>query len=93
MMEDPASATCVPGSGNGRARPTLCGCDAMRLIREAVGRALRPEDFLLPDTEASRAVCFLMTGERGSMEGAIRRLQRTVADRLGSSISNRRELG
>jgi signal transduction histidine kinase len=57
--------------------------DAMRLIREAVGRALRPEDFLLPDTEASRAVCFLLTGERGSMEGAIRKLQRTVADRLG----------
>jgi signal transduction histidine kinase len=57
--------------------------DAMVLIREAVDRALRPEDLLLPDGETSRAVCFLLTGGRASMDGAIRKLQRTVSERLG----------
>ncbi len=84
------SADGGPGFGYVRAgvkrwRGAVCPSrrDAIRLIREDVGRALRPEDFLLPDGEASRAVCLLLTGGRASMDGAIRRLQRTVTERLG----------
>jgi signal transduction histidine kinase len=72
-------------AGVRRCRGVVCPSrrDAMLLIREALRRALRPEDLLLPDSETDKAVYFLLTGDRVSMDASIRKLQRTVADRLG----------